>query len=103
MTNRSLSEPDAQLMHEAIAWINALNAIIPPDEARPTMTFVILIWLGGHTPAYPLLCCKERESVIEAPLGLHLSLEEAIDGMQRTAGGLAPEGWRFQLMWRECK
>ena len=98
----SLSETDALLLREALAWIDALNADRPTRRTRPTMTFIILIG-PGPTPAYPLLRCKERESVLEAPLGLHLTLQEAIDAMQRVAGSAAPEGWRFRLMSQDCK
>ena len=96
-----MPEIDQQLILEATAWLDALNAITPPDETRPIVTYFILTG-PGPTPAYALLRCKGPESVIEVSLGLHLTLQEAIDAMQRAAGHVAAEGWRFRLMCREC-
>ena len=102
MNTGSMSDSDARLMDQAMAWISELNAIIPPGETRPTMTYIILTG-PGPTPAYALLRCKGRESPLEAPLGIHLTLQDAIEAMKRAAGSIAPEGWRFRLMCRECK
>ena len=68
MNTGSMSDTDARLMDEAIAWISELNAIIPPAETRPTMTYIILTG-PGPTPAYALLRCKGPVSPIEAALG----------------------------------
>jgi hypothetical protein len=49
MNTGSISDTDARLMDEAIAWTSELNAIVPPDETRPTMTYIILTGTRPNT------------------------------------------------------